>query len=198
MEYKACLKIILINCSGANVAWHNPPVVTYLASSYFFHFHSSYMPVVYEKKKGGGGCETNTEFPLSWQNSCFLPCHHHLHTPNTHRCTCIGAIAEDAGSRCDRIVRTVFLSACWACFESSVCVTSEWDRTCPRGDPEAAARLWDPGTISGLWLEVSSWSVVEGTYYLISQVFNLLRATVHLIMHKMSVPAPRRVVHNHY
>ena len=71
----------------------------------------------------------------------FLPCHHHSYKPNTCRHTCIGAIAEDAGRRCDRIVRTVFLSACRACFESSVCVTSEWDLTCPRGDAEAAARL---------------------------------------------------------
>ena len=38
MEHKACLKIILINWGGANVVWHNPPVVTYLESSYSLHY----------------------------------------------------------------------------------------------------------------------------------------------------------------
>lgn len=138
------------------------------------HFHSPVMPPGH--KGGGGGGPNRTEFPLSWQT---LHVHHyHLHSRkwNTHRHTCIGAIAEDAGSRCDRIVLTVFLSVCCTCLPSSVCVTSECDLTCPWSDPEAAARLCDTGTISGLWLELSPWSVMEGTCHVISQVFNLLRA----------------------
>ena len=193
LQYKTCLKIILTNWSGANITWTQPTCC--YTSSFKLPFCTSTIPICHLGTKKKGGCKTNTEFPLSWQNLHFLPCHlwPPTHKPSMHRHTCIGAIAEDAGSRCDRIVLTVFLSACWACFDSSVCVTSEWDLTCPRGDPEAAARLWDASTISGLWLDVSSWPAVEGNCHVISDGYK-----VYFITYKMSVPAPQRIVCNHY